>query len=211
MEDRPKLFKEKSAVTARLLELEEPHIVSLTKFVKDLRGTKGNGFSIPHFDPWDGGINAELLYLLEAPGPKARDSGFVSLNNFDETAKNFFELNAKAGVARKRIAIWNIVPWYVGSDSRIRPVNSADIADGIESLSLLLQLFPHLRAIALIGSKAKKATVHIEKIIPTVKIFTAPHPSPMFINRKKENETFLLNRLKEIQAFLDSSDLLTQH
>ena len=40
---------------------------------------------IPHFDPLDGGSNAQVLFLMEAPGPKASASGFVSRNNPDET------------------------------------------------------------------------------------------------------------------------------
>ena len=75
----------------------------------------GEDHKIPQFDPLDGGIDAECLFLLEAPGPKAVNSGFVSRNNPDETAKNFFELNVGAGLERSKTITWNVVPWYVGS------------------------------------------------------------------------------------------------
>src|SRR6476646_8560373 len=93
--DRPKLLADSAACTARKAQLHEPHIAPLTAFVEKLRAQVGTGVSIPNFDPWDGGIDAEILYLLEAPGPKAVLTGFVSRNNPDESAKNFFELNAE--------------------------------------------------------------------------------------------------------------------
>jgi hypothetical protein len=65
--------------------------------------------------------------LLEAPGGRAVGSGFVSRNNPDETAKNFFLLNQEAGLPRSRTVTWNVVPWYVGSGEKIRAVTDADI------------------------------------------------------------------------------------
>ena len=94
--DRPKLLADPAACAARTKQLREPHIAPLTVFVEALRAQVGPDLSIPNFDPWDGGIDADILYLLEAPGPKAVLSGFISRNNPDETAKNFFELNAEA-------------------------------------------------------------------------------------------------------------------
>ncbi len=73
---------------------------------------------VPHFDPLDGGINARVLFLLEAPGAKAVASGFVSRNNPDETARNFFDLNMAAGIARRDTVCWNVVPWYIGTGTK---------------------------------------------------------------------------------------------
>jgi len=50
--------------------LRESHIAPLTDYVEQLRKTLGHNQEIPYFDPCDGGINAKLLFLLEAPGPK---------------------------------------------------------------------------------------------------------------------------------------------
>src|SRR6266436_8404834 len=94
--DRPKLLAAPAACAARSKQLHEPHIAPLTAFVEKLRAHVGPHVGIPNFDPWDGGIDAEILYLLEAPGPQAVASGFVSRNNPDESAKNFFQLNAEA-------------------------------------------------------------------------------------------------------------------
>jgi len=90
--NKPKLLGEPTALNTRLKQLEVPHIAPLTAFVHELRDIMGPDASIPYFDPWDGGLDSEVLFLLEAPGPKARNSGFISRNNPDETAKNLLEL-----------------------------------------------------------------------------------------------------------------------
>lgn len=203
--DRPKLLGDSDARQARLSEITEAHVARLTDFVDGLRDRLGPEAAIPYFDPWDGGINAEVLFLLEAPGPKARNSGFVSMNNPDETAKNFFELTRSAGIDRRRIAIWNTVPWYIGSEGKIRPANSADIRSGVESLNELLELMPKLRAVVLVGAKAQKAETHIRDCAQDIEVFSSPHPSPMFVNRRPENRDTILNSWRTIQLFLEGS------
>src|SRR6266699_3855017 len=96
--DTPKLLGDPQARTARRAQLHQPHIAPLTAFVEALRDEIRQGSNIAYFDPWDGGVDAEILYLLEAPGPQAVVSGFISRNNPDESAKNFFELNAEAKI-----------------------------------------------------------------------------------------------------------------
>ena len=160
--DKPKLLGNLSVRAVRQAELRDPHIAPLTEFVDTLRAEMGSDYKIPYFDPWDGGIAAEVLYLLEAPGAKAVLSGFISRNNPDETAKHFFQLNEQAGIPRKQTITWNIVPWYIGSRSRIRPANSRDIDVSLRFLDSLLNLLPGLRAIVLIGQKAQRASIHIQ-------------------------------------------------
>ena len=202
--DQPKLLGESEALEARLSQINDAHMTLLTSFVQRLRKSMGDEVVIPYFDPWDGGVDAEVLFLLEAPGPKARNSGFVSMNNPDETAKNFYEILREAGLDRKRIITWNTVPWYIGSGSKIRPANSSDIAQGIQSLAELLQLLPKLRAIVLIGGKAQKAERHVRDIAPHLEVFFSPHPSPMFVNRRPENREIVLRSWQAVQAFLDA-------
>jgi len=162
----------------------------------------GSTAAIPYFDPWDGGINAEVLFLLEAPGPKAVKAGFISRNNPDETAKNFFMLNEEAGIARERTVTWNVVPWYIGSGTRIRPANRTDITQGSTPLADLLALLPALRAVVLVGQKAGMARRVIGDLLPHVRVFDTPHPSPLFVNNKPENRARLLAALKDVAEFL---------
>lgn len=200
--DRPKLLGDSAMRLQRSSQLNDSHIASLTKFVSLLRLEIGQDAFIPDFDPWDGGIDSEVLYLLEAPGAKAVDSGFISRNNHDETATNFFELNEAAGIPRKRTLSWNVVPWYIGSGERIRPAKNTDISAGIRSLESLLNLLPKLRAVVLIGRKAERAAKHISVLRPKLKIFKSPHPSPLFINNAPGNRDRILKVLCEVAQFL---------
>jgi hypothetical protein len=132
--DTPKSLRNPIAIQSRLARLFDPHISSLTHFVETIRKETGLNKEIPYFDPLDGGINAKCLFLFEAPGPRAVGSGFISRSNPDETAKNFFELNHQAGLPRELTISWNIVPWYIGTESKIRPANKKDIEEGKEYL-----------------------------------------------------------------------------
>lgn len=201
--DRPKLLGDPEALRERLSQVDAVHVAPLTGFVRRLRERAGPQAAIPYFDPWDGGVNAKVLFFLEAPGPKARNSGFVSMNNPDQTAKNFFEISYEAGLHRKELLIWNTVPWYIGSGRKIRPANAADIASGTEFLAELLVLLPKLEAVVLVGLKAKRVENDIRAIAPHLQIFCSPHPSPMFVNRKPENRGKLLQCWRAVQASLE--------
>jgi len=204
--DRPKLLGDLEARADRRRELYEPHVAPLTRFVESLRVQVGPEAAIPYFDPWDGGVSAEVLFLLEAPGAKAVTSEFVSRNNPDETARNFFELNAAAGIPRNRTVAWNIVPWYIGSATRIRAANRSDILRGLESLTELLPLLPELRAVVLLGHKAEAAAELITQLRPVLRLFRSPHPSPLYVNRKPGNRDRILTVLCDLAVFLRGPD-----
>ena len=71
------------------------------------------GVEFPDFDPLDGGINAEALFLLEEPGPptvRNGGSGFISRNTNDATAENIWKFMRKAGTSRECTITWNVVP-----------------------------------------------------------------------------------------------------
>jgi uracil-DNA glycosylase len=165
----------------------------------------GAEYYIPDFDPWDGGVRAEVLYLLEAPGANAVKSGFISRNNPDESAKNFFLLNQEAGIARHRTVTWNVVPWYIGTGQRIRAAKRMDITSGVRPLPRLLDLLPNLRAAVLSGRKAEYAKPVLKELRPQTRVFICPHPSPMFINRARGNRDRVLQQLVALKRFLDAS------
>ena len=200
--DEPKMLGRGEALREREAQLHQPHVAALTKFVADLRRETGSGFYIPDFDPWDGGVDAELLFLLEAPGAKARDSGFVSRNNPDETAKNIFVISAEAGIDRTKTVLWNTVPWYIGTETSIRPAKRRDIEAGLSPLPRLLALLPKLKAVVLLGKPAERAAVHFAR---PVRVFKSPHPSPMFINRNK-----LINRAAILSVFREVAGIVVQ-
>ena len=200
-EDGPKLFRNQAAVEARKRQLYEPHIQPLTVYVERLRARFVDR-DIPFFDPWDGGVNAQCLFLLEAPGRNAVASGFISRNNDDETAKNFFELNREAGLTRKITATWNIVPWYIGAETKIRAAKKTDITEGLSHFGQVLELFPKLRAVVLLGKKAEQAEMFLSQRAPKLKIFRSLHPSPLAINRWPGDRDQLVEALVDVAEFL---------
>lgn len=200
--DAPKTLGSLEARQQRLVAIEDHHVAPLSAFVRSLRTEMGSGYEIPYFDPLDGGVKADCLYLLEAPGPKAVVSGFVSRNNPDETAKNFFLLNREAGIDRRRTIIWNIVPWYIGSGTRIRPANARDLGMAGPALVRLVALLPALHSIVLVGKKAATAESVVRALAPGALVYSVPHPSPMFVNRLPGNRALLLDRLKLVACNL---------
>jgi hypothetical protein len=82
-DDRPRAMREAEVRERRRAMLHEPHIEPLTLYAARLRE---HGFDVPEFDPLDGGINAQVLFLFEKPGPMTASeggSGFISRNNDD--------------------------------------------------------------------------------------------------------------------------------
>lgn len=202
MMDSAKLLADSSAVAQRYALLHASHVASLTAFVHALRLKTGRGTSIPFFDPWDGGVSARVLFLLEAPGPKAVTSGFISRNNPDETAKNFFELNMQAGLDRRETVSWNNVPWYLGSGTKIRPANRSDINEGLTALPDLLSLLPRLQIIVLLGRKAERTRNQVQTYAPDITLITCPHPSPLYVNNAPGNRTNILTVLQDVSERL---------
>jgi len=204
--DRPKMLGDPHARSKRLTELQAAHMKPLSDFVAQLRQEVGEVAGIPDFDPWDGGVEAEILFLLEAPGAKAVQSGFISRNNPDETAKNFFEICSDAGISRSRSVVWNIVPWYIGSGSKIRPASSIDLTSGSSSLKKFLDLLPRLRVIVLVGRKAEYAEKIIRPSFPNLRILKSFHPSPLFVNNAPGNRDIILKFFREAATILNSSN-----
>lgn len=205
-DDRPKSLSDPGLREQRCLQLTRPHIAPLARFVASLRVEAGPQACIPDFDPWDGGIEADVLFLLEAPGRRAVASGFISRNNPDETAKNFFELNRDAGISRRRTVTWNVVPWYIGTTTKIRAAKRSDIQHANDALRSLLALLPRLKAVVLVGQPAQRAAAAVRSAKPDVRVFASPHPSPLFINNKPGNRDRILTVLCDVATFLKDLD-----
>ena len=185
MEDAPYTLDTAEEQQRRPGMLTLPHMKPLTDYVVALRDNLGEHYHIPNFDPCDGGVHARVLFLLEAPGPKA--SKFASSNNPDPTAKNLWNLIHDAGIARADTLIWNIVPWYVGTGKHILPVNSADIRQALPYLEELLALLPNLQMIVLVGRKAQLAKPQI-CLLTSRPIRHTYHMSALVFNRSPEKK-----------------------
>lgn len=173
----------------------------LAAFVERIRAEQVLGKEVPDFDPDNGNECAKYLFVLEAPGPKAVESGFVSFENRDQSARNFREQLEASAISRNDIAVWNIVPWYVGNENRskIRAVKGDEVATGTKYLIELVKLLPNLRCIVLVGGAARRAHIPLSAST-SARILACHHPSPRAMNlmpmaRSENIEVFTYMRL----------------
>lgn len=152
-----------------------PHMVPLAAYVSGLRGRSN---VVPDFDPLDGGIEAQVLFLLEKPGPQAApsprtpcgDPGFISRDNASATAEALRRFMQEAGLPRRDTVIWNLIPWWNGSIS----VTAAERAAGLQELPHALALLPRLHTAVLVGRTAARARPAMRGL----RVLESAHPSP---------------------------------
>lgn len=163
--------------------------MTFAEIVDLIRSEQGLGCEVPSFDPENGNEHARYLFLLEAPGPKALQTGLISVNNPDPTARNFQRQLKKAGIEKADIALWNVVPWYLGDEERrkIRGAKSADVRRGQKYVSLLISAMPKLQCIVLVGGAARKTHVFLSRNT-TVRILSCHHPSLQSLNANLQAE-----------------------
>lgn len=85
----------------------------------------------------------------------------------------------QAGIDRKRVVLWNVIPGWNGT-IKIKP---DERRAGVEELAHLLKLLPKLRTVVLVGRQAGKAAKFMQSM--NVKIFTSAHPSPKVRNMNR--------------------------
>jgi len=172
----------------------------LVAFAEDLRERRertnrtGLPVIVPHFDPADAGVNARVLFLLEAPGPMTDSSstirpgsGFISVDNDDLTAENCWL--ARDAAQLDSAAHWNIAPAYLGP-TKIKP-DAAELAAGAMDLRRLLPLFEQLQAVVLCGDYAKKGwDRHVAPFYTGPTVIGTWHPSGRGINPPGRRDEF---------------------
>ncbi|KUQ82693.1 MULTISPECIES: uracil-DNA glycosylase [Enterobacter cloacae complex] len=180
----PKSLKHESNIRHRQSLLTAPHMQPLIAYIENLRERLGNNVFIPDFDPLDGGINAEFIFLFEKPGPqtdfKNGGSGFISRDNNDETAKSVFDFMKQIGLERSRTLLWNTIPAWDNS----RAFKGFHVRDGIKFLDELLPLLPNLKTIILVGKQAKKARKRLKAC--GYDVAESYHPSPLVKARYRQ-------------------------
>ena len=180
------------------------HVAPLNELVHRIRSAKGCTDCVPYFDPADGGVEAEVLFVLEAPGPKAVASGFVSCDNPDLTARNMTEILSEAKILRKQLVVWNIVPWYLGNGTKISPPTKAETGAGLVFLRQLLPLLPKLKAVVSVGLHSQQATKNLD-LPATIQQFASYHPSPRYIHLHPDNRGRIVQAFSEVAAHLKQS------
>lgn len=178
----------------------EETVIPFSTLIERIQTEKGANYQVPRFDPNNGNENARYLFLLEAPGPKAMQTGYVSLNNPDPTARNFLRQMHQAGISAKEIALWNVVPWYLGSHEhkKIRAATAADVQESSTYLHMLINLMPRLECIVLVGAAARNAHVFLSQHT-TARILSCHHPSSRVLNSNPLTEQENIAVLKQMQ------------
>ena len=176
--DAPRSLRFLDNVAARRVMLQASHVAPLSTYVAQLRG-RYPGWEFPDFDPLDGGLMADLLFLLEKPGPmtspqhRRKGSGFISRDNDDPTAEAVFRFMQKARIDRKRTVLWNTIPGWNGQ----RAIGAGEVGAGIEELPCLLELLPQLTTVILVGNKARRAEPVLQQ--RNLRVFRSAHPGPL--------------------------------
>lgn len=180
--------------------LRIPKIAPLTDLVERMRSDKPEA-AIPYFDPTEAGTEANILLLLEAPGRRSAleaGSGFVSVDNNDQTAENMWQLLRRAEIDRATdVVTWNVVPWYIGDGTKIRPTRSGDLTEARSATRELIAMLPNLQVAVLLGKPAAKAWKALRLECEAIE---APHPSPLNLNTRPERREEIVRALVEARV-----------
>ncbi len=183
---------------------QKPKMGPLREFTDDLRNHSGE--NVPNFDPDDGGIEAEVLFVFQDPGPTVKDSDFISRDNYpfnkrDYSAKNVTETSGRVNLHRDRTISWNAVPWRVEPMDLSREFRRAKRE---KWLTELLTMFEgrNLRAVALFGNYAHGLADEVRATRPDLEIFEGLHPALLAMNQKKGNREHFVETFRQIKVFL---------
>lgn len=165
----------------------------MTALNRYAEGLRADGRDVPWFDPLDGGTGARCLILLERPTRLGDAPRFVSCDNPAPAQRNLRRFLAEAGLSRRRIVVWNAVPWLPPADTvRNTPPRTAELRDGLVHFPALLRLLPALRVVVLAGRSAGRAAS-----LCAVPVVQVPHPSPVYVNATPSARGQILAGLSE--------------
>ena len=71
----PRALRDKSVFAERRARLLDARVAPLNRWVESVRARLGPSAIVPLLDPADGGVDARILWLLEAPGPRSIEPG----------------------------------------------------------------------------------------------------------------------------------------
>ncbi|MDQ3154226.1 MAG: uracil-DNA glycosylase, partial [Actinomycetota bacterium] len=132
----------------------EPHVEPLNRFVDEL-GELDDAGHPPYIPPMYRGVEAPALAILRDPGPKAggvKGSGFLCVENDDQTAERFWHFLAEARIDQADVVPWNAYPWYINAKPTV-----VQLAAGVEPLRRIIELMPRLHVVLSLGTDARAA------------------------------------------------------
>lgn len=212
--EEPRMHGRDDVLARKLERLDDQHVRPLNELAREIR--RETGEDVPWFDPGDGGVDAEVLVLLEAPGRRASSpdgpagrrggTGVVSVDNADSTAEALWHLLREAGLPRDRALVWNVVPWYLGDVTTIRPATPADLATASPWLERVLALLPRLQVAVTLGEKSRRGWLGYlstpgSRLLPTL---AASHPSPQVLRIRPDRRAEIRAALARAAAAIDA-------
>lgn len=126
-----------------------PHVKPINMMVNQLVKGGERGW-MPWVAAWQGGVNARVLAISRDPGPKAKESQYLCMQNADESAAGMTLLAAQAGLTAADLCPWNCYPWYIN-----RKPTAVEARAGIAPLVKLTAMMGNLEAVLLHGSDAQ--------------------------------------------------------
>lgn len=179
----------------------DSNVRGINEYVDELRAQRGA--LIPYVAPTYGGKHAQLLTLLQDPGPKTDltnqdGSGMICLENADFSAARAKYFLNRAEIEPSEVISWNAYPWP-------KPHPQTRETDREASLVLLgfLELVPNLSTVVLNGAIAKRIWALAKEIAPDavshMKEFRTFHPSPRAIDPAEKSADYIAMVNRDIE------------
>jgi hypothetical protein len=181
----------------------DSHISPINRYVDFLREQSGRGW-VPYVAPLYGGVDAKLLSVLRDPGPKTREgagSGFICMENDDQTAEALCNHYAQAGIPACDIVPWNSYPWYINKAPSV-----VQLRAGAETIAHLLEILKEVRVVMLHGGDAHRVWDYVPAV-RTMHVIKTFHPSSQaFIH--KDPQVIAERRRHIREAFREAASLI---
>jgi hypothetical protein len=168
---------------AQLARIHDENIAPVTELCLQLREKRPES-PVPFVDPVHDVDEARIISLLIAPGA-GTSSGFLSLENDDDTAERLAEVYDAAGLQPRHGIPWNAYPWQLPEGQKL-VLTPEQVHDGIRPLRQFLEIVYRASAVVAHGSGAHKVMAAFAKaggdrILSerVIKVYKVDSPGPM--------------------------------